>query len=248
MLKIIIVLLSVFFNFLSHAEKINIYIPDEPYLSYYDKNDAKIKGFSIDVLRLLRAEVDDDSIITQLPQAIIKSIHTKTINSLFIEFYKDKSNVNSYQQVGIISEFSLNVYKLQARNDIIIKSFDDIKKYTFGVVRYGGRHEYFKSVNFNKSFDTHVVTTDEQNILRFFMGRTDLLIENPFVLKYLISSHNLDSSLVEKVYPLKVLSGHLGIFFSLNTNIALVKKYQAAFNKIKQTDEFNGLLEHYSVN
>jgi polar amino acid transport system substrate-binding protein len=234
--------------FYVEANSITVYVGEEPFLSFQDKENGELKGLAIDTIKLLFAEVGDTPEIKVQPFARIEKSRKQNKDQLFIMFYQNEQPLKNFHQVGLITNFPINIYKLKTNDNIIINTQDDLKNYSFGVVRGGGRERYFKAKELTDNFKQHIVSTDEQNILRFFIGRFDVLIENPIVLKFFAKTKNIDLSLVEKIMPLAELSGNMGLFFSKNTDTSLILKYKNALTKIQQTAEFKLLLKGYGAN
>lgn len=232
----------------TQAEHITIYVGNEPFLSYQDQKSGEVKGLAIDTINLLLAEVGHKASIEVTPFARIEKNRQKSKNQMFIMFYKKEQSLDEFHHIGSITAFPMNLYKLKNRKDITINSVEDLDKYSFGVVRGGGRYRYFNKKKLNKSFEPHIVTTDKQNILRFFVGRYDILVENSIVLKYFTRSENINLDLVEKIMPIEELSGEMGLFFSKSTDHVLVLKYKTALEKIQKTDKYKQLLRYYGTN
>jgi polar amino acid transport system substrate-binding protein len=247
MYKVIVFISYLLANNFAYAEHINVYTNNEPFLSYYDTKTGEQTGLAIDVIKLLLNDVGHKSTINIYPLTRIKKRHLEDKNNLFVLLYKNIDSLKNYQKVGTITKFPVNIYKLKTRSDITINSLNDFKHYSIGVVRNGSRHNYLIAEGFSDNLKNQIVTSDRQNIYRFFIGRFDLLIENPIVLKYFAMIEKQDLTLVEKLLPLEDLSGDMGLFFSASTDKKLVIKYQKALNKIKKTDIYKNLLKKYGA-
>lgn len=233
---------------LVNADTINVHLNDEPFLSSYNNESKVYTGIAIDILNLLFKETDDKFEIVIEPVARIKQAHLQGKNKLFISLIKNQTEFKNEYYIGSISHFPINIYKFKSKNDIKLTNINNLRNYSFGVVRKGSRHNYFKSLNFVDSYKHHIVSSDKQNILRFFIGRTDLLIENPMVLKYFAKKENIDLTLVESLMTIDDLSGDIGIFFSESTDFELVEKYQQALSNLKNTDRYKTILKRYGIN
>ncbi|MGY3916360.1 substrate-binding periplasmic protein [Aeromonas australiensis] len=130
----------------------------------------------------------------------------------------------------------IGFYK-RGSEQITFKNLDELKSYKIGTVRGYANPPEFESANLTK----HEVKTDEQNIVKLYLGRVDLVLIDRGVASFLIDTKypKFKNSLEWLQPPIETVSQHLAI----SKRTSNYKKKMEDFNLGLEKIEKEGLLE-----
>ena len=80
-----------------------------------------------------------------------------------------------FNWVGPISPREIWLFKLASREDIVLRSLEDAKRYQIGVVRKSSSANYLLKNGFSEDKNLQLANLEIQNIKKLFIGRIDLV-------------------------------------------------------------------------
>ena len=157
-------------------------------------------------------------------------------NILIYTIYRSEKREKLFKKwIGPIGPTSsMHLYKLSSNNNINIKTFNDVKNYSVGVVINSRAHELAKNRNFSHIFQTK---SEKVNLLNFVSEAVDLVISTEPKLKFMLGKLNIDPKSVTKLLPLyedkisKVYSA-----FSYGTDQKIIDKIYQANKELQEND------------
>jgi len=132
-----------------------------------------------------------------------------------------------FHWVGPISDRNQYLYKLRSREDIVVNSIEDAKKYKLGAV-YGTAVTDFL---LSKGLKPYKVPNHDQTVKMLLAGRLDLIIHLDYSLAYISKKLGKNFS---KFEPVLLVDGSKKYYIVLNKDCSpiIVERFQHSFNKL----------------
>lgn len=135
-----------------------------------------------------------------------------------------------FKWAGEFIRIQYHFYKLKDRQDIVVRTLDDARTYSVGVMRDDVRHQYLQAKGFNKL----VISGENIDNFRKLVSRQVQLVPLPDRdAAQLCEDTKFDCSGLERVYTLDELSTSLYMAYSRSTPDELVARTRSAFEKLK---------------
>lgn len=135
-----------------------------------------------------------------------------------------------FKWTGEFMKMEYHLYKLKSRQDVVVRSLDDARRYAIGVVRDDVRHQYLKA----KGFHRLVVSGEAMdNFRRLVNGQVQLSPVPTLDMAVLCREARFDCSQLEPVYTLDELSVDLYMAYSTATPETTVARTKAAFERLR---------------
>ncbi len=145
-----------------------------------------------------------------------------------------------FQWVGEIMKIQYHLFRLRERSDIAVKSLDDAKRYSIGVMRDDVRHQYLLSKGFRR-LTLSAQTMD--NFSKLLQRQVDLVPLTDDDASSLCQQSHVDCASLTKVLTLDEASSGLYMAFSNATPAADVLRLRQAFDKLKADGTVRRTLE-----
>ncbi|WP_022663896.1 substrate-binding periplasmic protein [Desulfospira joergensenii] len=160
--------------------------------AYEEKGEAR--GLSSEIVRaaLDRAEIIADIEFNSWNRAIITAKARKNI--LIYPLMRIKEREGDFIWVAPIFNAKLSLFKLKTRKDITVKTLEDAKKYSIGVLKGAAMHQYLLSKGFEDDKQLQIFYSNRKSIELLFRERLDLTAENPLVFSYEVKQLNLSKT------------------------------------------------------
>jgi polar amino acid transport system substrate-binding protein len=145
-----------------------------------------------------------------------------------------------FKWLGEVMHIDYHFYKLRGQPDIQLRTLEDAKHYSIGVLRDDVRHQYLQAEGFTKL----VVAAHNRDNFRRLLNRQVQLVPMPERDAMLLSAEaGVDYASLERVYTLDALSSGLYMAYSNATDDAIVKRSRAAFDSLKNEGLVRRLLD-----
>lgn len=132
------------------------------------------------------------------------------------------------------------IYKLKERDDIVLTSLDDAKRYITGVVQDSMNHQYLIDNGFKMDINLDTVATAQlYNVKKLLAGRITLWVSSEKQFSHAVKDSGAAEDKFEKVMQLFELSPYMA--FSRDTPDALVEKVATAYDQLVA----EGLIERF---
>lgn len=243
-MKTILVLL--FFSYsIIFSQEIIIYTETFPPYNYVEN--GKITGVSTEILKEVLKQAGIKYKITVYPwaRAYYTALHKK--NSMIYSIIKNEKRKKEFIFCGSLIKTQTAFIKLKSRKDIVIKKFDDFKKYKIGYLNRSAGEYYLKKHCFANIYPTF---NPGVNILELYFKRVDFIIFdiNTFyfwITKKYNTTYKMNPSDFEFVYIIPELSTDLEFAFNKDTKPEIIKKCKIALKKIKKSEKYQKILKKY---
>jgi len=227
------------------AEKITIVTEEYPPYNYLYEN--KITGMSAEVVLLVTKEANVEYTHDIYPWARAYQMAQRDSNTLIHSIGRTTKRENIFQWIGVIAPAQFCVISLKSRNDIQIKSLNDLKKYKIGTIRDDIQEKYLISKGFKKNKQIITVNQQQQNFDLLLKERIDLWASVELTASYIAKeNHYVYDKLLERKFCFENLSNE-GTYmaFSKNTSPHIIKTFKKALLKIKENGTYDKILKKY---
>ena len=225
----------------------NISMFTETYPPYNMKEDGKLTGLSIEILKAVLKQLNskqtiEDVLLTNWSRAY--SIALKNNNSMVFSTTRTESREPLFKWVGPIVNTKVGAIALKDKK-ITINSIEDFNKYKIGAVlkdvgettlaELGVNSQQIQSVSGENAINLSFLKLQNKRI-DIFAYETKAAFENAKKLGF-------DTNKYEIIYTLK--EGDLYFAFNKNTDDEIIQKWQKALDTIKDNGIYNKILLKY---
>jgi len=247
-----ILLIIIFFLMIAPASakktRYTLTINTEEMLPYnFTSDSGEIIGINVDIVKAL---LNNSKIKYEINLYPWTRAYKKTLsyeNNGLISTARTPNREDMFKWVGPLSSGQGYLYKLKSRDDIQIKSLDDAKKYSVAIVRGGVYQNLFESLGFKVGENLMPFSYSKQYFQPFLLGKVDLILGSDIVLPYILQKIGINIDLVE---PAVKMIDTKGNYLALNKNISddLVEKLNDELQKMKDSGEFQKIIDSYNLN
>ena len=242
-------LLMTFSTSMLFAEKLDFYTSEFPPFHYTDK--GELTGVAVEVIQAAMEKGDVDYSIKSFPWARSYKIAQEESSSFIFVMSRRAARENLFQWVGIVTGVKHSVFSLKNRDDIVVDSLDDLKKFKIGTLLKGARETYLSSNGFDVQTFQRVAgdTANSQNYKKLKKKRIDVWLSTDSGASYTAKKLGEDSSLVlKKVFEFEEMSkGGYYLAASLDTPKETVEKVSVALESFKKTNEYKMILKKWGM-
>ncbi|MCW9034399.1 MAG: transporter substrate-binding domain-containing protein [Rhodospirillales bacterium] len=219
----------------SELNKIKVVTSHFPPHSYIEN--GQIKGVAVDRIKraFKKLEISPEIAIYPWPRAY--SIAEKTPNTLIFSMARNEKREDLFKWIGKTTGFNVHVFRKADRNDIEIKSFNDLGKYKFVGLLNDVKTNYLKSHGFN----VNGIRSEELGISMLLRGRADLMASDWSSMEYRLNKFGITKDKLVSVFFMEELSKPLYAAFNRETNDRIVEKFREA---LRQTEDDGSSFEH----
>jgi polar amino acid transport system substrate-binding protein len=212
----------------AQAEPLQVVTEDS---SYSELRDGKVVGVASEIVEktLAKAGVADYH-MALYPWARAYDMARLEPNVLIYPIIRSAEREPLFKWVGELDHVTPMFYKLRERRDVVVKSLQDAKNYSIGVVRDDSRQEYLEGKGFNKMV---VSSNNLDNLRKLLSGQVALVPLPEREAREQCEDLHIAFEDLESVYTIDELSKGLYIALSLKTPDDTVKRITAAFAHLK---------------
>lgn len=216
----------------SHADTIEVVTEDSLYAHQRDGNVIG-PGIRIAEETLKSAQLTDYSLsLYPWARAYDKALHEP--NVLIFPLDRTPAREALFKWVGEIHRVASRLYKLRDNKDIAVKSLEEAKQYSIGVVRNDAKQIYLQQ----RGFTRLVISANNHDNFQKLLNRQIQLLPMPENTARLMSlDAQVDFTSLEEVYTLDEQPHRVHLAFSLSTPDDVVAKAQHAFDQLKASGE-----------
>lgn len=220
-----------------------------PPLSY--EVDGKVIGFSSELLDMVAGEANLPLQKQLLPWSRAYEMVARNRNMLIYSLVRTPEREALFQWVGPISSRRIVLYKHRNRTDISLKSLDDARAYRIGTTLESAATKSLIKQGFvvnggqqSLGPGLDIGLHDQMNLNKFMAKRFDLLVSLDWAAAYNAQNAGLAP---DELQPAWVLDDSLTYWYgvSLQTDPEVVKKLNAALQKIKNDGRYQQLRQKY---
>lgn len=221
------------------AEPLQVVTEDS---SYSELRDGKVVGVASEIVEktLAKAGVTDYH-MALYPWARAYDMARLEPNVLIYPIIRSAERESLFKWVGELDHVTPMFYKLRERRDIVVKSLQDAKNYSVGVVRDDSRQEYLEGKGFNKMV---VSSNNLDNLRKLLSGQVALVPLPEREAREQCADLHIAFEDLESVYTIDELSKGLYVALSLKTPDETVKRITAAFAQLKEDGTLAKVMAH----
>jgi len=239
---------SILFSFVLFAaqaipEELTVVTEELPPYQYINEA-GELDGFSVDVVKKLFNLTQEDHEIILMPWARAYNMAKNQKNVLIFTIAHTKERDKQFIWIGDLVDEKYYFWGLKSNFIQKISSVKQLKHLRITTLRNSNVHEYLLDKNF---LNIHPVVNDAQRILMLNHNRVDLFAATELGMMATAKKQSLDFSLYRKVLILSELSSQFSIALNINSDEALVSKYQLAFKKLEGTGQLNILRKKWHI-
>lgn len=231
------------------AEKLDFYTSEFPPFNYTEE--GKFTGVAAEVIQAAMEKGDVDYSVNVLPWARSYKLAQEEPNSFIFVMSRRAARENLFQWVGIVTGVKHSVFALKNRDDIVVNSLDDLKKYKIGTQLKGARETYLSSNGFDVTTFQRVAgdTAGLQNYKKLKKKRIDVWLSTDSGASYTAKKSGEDSSVtLKKVFEFEEMSkGGYYLGASLTTAKEEVEEVRIALETFKKTNEYKLILKKWGM-
>jgi len=213
-------------------------------LNYEDELSGRASGFSVELLRLMAEQAGLPLDIEVLPWPRAVQAIPQTPNSLLFSLTRTPEREAQYQWIGPISPRRILVYRLSSRKDIQLRSLQQLKGLTIGVVRESAAARQLLADGLKPEEELEWARDDATNIRKLLAGRMDLLVMLDWAAGWHLRQLQLPYTTLTSVLPLDVSKSYW-YGMPADTDPALLRRLQAALDRLKRDGRYDQLRQRY---
>ncbi len=236
---VIVVSVTLFSSLGFSKEKVTILTEDYPPLNYLE--DGILKGPAVEIVQKMKQKLNVKKPIKVYPWARAYKMIEKDANIGLFSTIRNKKRDMMFKWVGPLAE---KRYSFYAKSDskIVVKNFDDAKKYSIGVMRESATEHFLKSKGF-KNMEN--VTVPEQNIKKLLVGRFDLWYASNATVNALSKKLNIKSDKIKEIFIVK--ESVLYIAFNNKTSDKTIKLWRDTYDVLYKNGTVKKIFKKYDL-
>lgn len=218
----------------------------EQYAPFQSVNsEGEYAGFSIDIVNALSQHVEFDVDVQMMPWSRAFNIAKTTPNTFIFTISKTEERMNFFTWVGDFYQVEDVIYCSSKRDDIVVKSIDDVKNYTIAIPRADVALDvlHLREENAEKIY---LVNNQKQAIQMLSLGRVDLNFNNRIGFSNEVKALGLSSDNFE--VALKVNQSPFGLATHKQTDKFFIKQLGTALKEIKENGKYQEIVDKWFSN
>ncbi len=213
----------------------------EQYFPYNYEEQGKAQGISVEVLRLIWAELGvEQQPIAVLPWARGYALVQYNPVGMLFSMARIPEREDLFGWVGPIASVKFVLVAKKSRK-LKIATFDDIRNYSIGTIIDDISDLLLKEAKtYNR---VEPVKSVELNLKMLGHDRIDVMAHDELSLKRLMVKRGYDPEVYETVFVLKENS----VYYAFNKNVPaqLLQRFQTALDAIKSRPVYQGILDRH---
>ncbi|HET9239590.1 MAG TPA: ABC transporter substrate-binding protein [Oligoflexus sp.] len=238
MLKVLLVaILGLLPTLPCRAQTLEILTEEDPPYSFIQP-DGTVSGAGVEIVKEIQKRIGNTDPIHVVPWARAYLNIQKRPNVVVFTMSRTKARDPLFYWVGPILE---NNWVIIARKDskIHIKSLEDAMTLkSIGVVRGYAWTEYMEQKDFK---NLHIATSHSSNARMLNSGRVQAMLSTDLTYRSVLRAENLNPDEFEVILNVKNVKMYVAL--SKKTSEAIVKKWQAGFQAMKDDGTFRKILQ-----
>lgn len=229
--------------FAANNTEVPIKLMTEIFPPFQYKHKDEVIGVSTDIVNAIQKELKLDNKIEVYLWSEAKEIIDNTENTALFSMLRTAEREKQYKWVGPLSTMKLVFFKKKG-STITLNSIDDAKRVgKVGVTKGVANFEMLSNQGFT-NLEVLTNSEDEENIRKLVNGEIDLW---PTLFMAGLYNSRLQglSGEIEPIKDVIAFSGDLYIAFNLQTDDAIIQKWQHAFDKLKKDQLIEEIINRY---
>lgn len=209
------------------------------------ERDGRVSGLSTEVVK---ATLERAGIPYTIRLGIWKPLYERALNEHNVLIYtitRTAAREGHFEWIGPIAERQQNLFKLKGRDDIVINSLEDAKRYRIGVQAEDAITQDLIAKGFDPEGGNFQLFSKRVLAYRMlFAGRVDLVTGHDITVKYQLELEGLPYDNTEIAFEIEA-EGSYYMALKKGSDPALVKAIKQAFQQIQDTGVFFRIKSKY---
>lgn len=154
--------------------------------------------------------------------------------TLVYTIFKLENRIKDFQWIcPFLKTGNTELFALKNRQDIDVKSAEDLKQYSIGVLNSGASYEHLLSLGLKSGSQLDTTTTESANLRKLFAGRVDLIAQEADLIEARLNSVGKSLNEVQSVYTIEPNNGNTAcLAMSLDTPQSVVRRLKSALDVV----------------
>lgn len=213
-------------------------------LNFLDESTGIANGFSVELLRLTADEAGLPYEVEVMPWLRAVQSAAQTPTSLLFSLTRTAERESQYQWLGPIGPRRILIYRLSSRGDVRPASLQQLGGSRLGVVRDSATARQLLAEGLRPEQELEWARDDASNIRKLLAGRMELLVMLDWAAAWHLRQLQLPYATLTAVMPYDVSKTY---WYGLppDTDPALVRRLQAALDRLKRDGRYEQLRQRY---
>ena len=223
----------------------SIQIVTEEFPPYNYTKNGRVTGMSTEVVLAVFEVMNLAAEIKVYPWARTYEMAQNKKPTLIFSIARSPKREKLFQWAGPVAPVQTCLFSLKARNDIQFNNLEEAKKYYIITQLKGHTAQALLQQGFKEGQNLFSITSADRAFMMLQTGRGDLIGYPELVVYYAVKDRGLSpENVIRKVYCFEKVS-ELYAAFSLKTSKAIVKRFQAGLNIVKENGTYQKILNKY---
>lgn len=244
--RIIPLLLSLVFVFTVSANTVRFVTEDLPPLQI-ENGQHKPSGALVELVELLITESNLNAHIEIYPWARSYELAQTNKNTFIFSMLRSEERENNFHWIGKLFTIRSYLASLKNRDDILVNSVEDAKKYTVGSIRHDLAESYLLKKGFEA--DKNLYVSSKYPILwnMLYSGRTDIAFTNSIIWQHEIENAGLDSKQLKLIFEIPDFASDLYLAANIEMDKALIEKVKTSLESIKSDGRYDKIIAKWNL-
>lgn len=237
-------LLSVFnFGYANPATTDNMRVVLEISPPHQTYENGKVSGLTTAVVERMLQHAKLTPQYEVYPWARAYRLAAATPNVLIYNMARTPEREQHFEWIGKVGSYKFGFLKLAARQDIQVKTLNDVHKYVVGAQRDDFSAEWLRTVA-QQPLPQMQLQPDVVETWRLLVnGKLDLMIDDPSAIDDMLIKHKLKSKDIEFLLFIPELEQQTWIALKKGSDQKLVERLRAAYQQVEGSAELKKVME-----
>ena len=223
-------------------------IVTEDWAPFQFEQGERVTGMATEVVEAVLREAQLQGNIAIYPWARAYNLALRDKNTAIYSLARTSEREHHFLWIGEVAPYKIHLWKLRKREDIVINTLEDAKKYKMGGVYKDVKTEYLiANHGFRTGKHIYIVHQDMLNLKMLLGGRIDYFPHSEVTMKAKLDQLGVSLSEVEKVYTFTEgpLSRDLYLALNIESDKALASKLTLALKSVRENGTYARIRQKY---
>lgn len=229
-------LLLIIISFSASSQTLTVVTEEIPPLQYIV--DDQIEGRSTEIVKAILEEAGLNGEFYVFPWARTYNYAVNNKNTLIYPILRNENRENTLEWIGIIGYFKLGFVRLKERNELQIKSLEEVRQWRMGVMRDDFTHHFLIRNGFSENQHFILRGTFGELLGLLYARKIDTLIADLDILKSMAEHAGYDFNQLEADFYPPAFNRDVYMAVNLNTDPEIILNLKSALQKVRSRPEY----------
>jgi len=217
-------------------------VAEEDAVLHYTAPGGEVAGPGAKLVRevLRRAGLQYDLKIYPWPRACMMA-QTQS-NILIFSMARTREREDKFKWVGEVIPVEFRLIKLKSRTDITLRTLDDARKYSIGVINQDVAHRFFVKKGFLAD-KLDLAPNSDLNLEKLLLGRTDLMVASASNPRSICRHKPNACDKIDTVFKIDEMKTSLYMAFSEATPDSVVTRARHAYDTMRADGTWDRIMK-----